>query len=63
MQENAGEVMTKSVATLSYAPLHMDVQMLDDQLELTYNSFVQTRVVVLKTCWKRWIIETNGKRE
>ena len=40
----------------------MDVQVLDDQLELVYNSSVWTQDVVLKTYPRQWIIETNGER-
>ena len=43
------------------APL-MDVQEWDDQHELTYSSYVRTRVVILKTCRRRWMIGRNGER-
>ena len=36
---------------------------LADLQELTYNSSVRTQGVVQKTCWKRWMIGVNGKRE
>ena len=39
------------------------MQVLDNQLELIYNSYVWTEDVVKKTCRKRWMIETNGERE
>ena len=40
----------------------MDVQVWDDQHELTYSSYVRTRVVILKTCRRRWVIGRNGER-
>ena len=30
--------------------------------ELTYSSYVRTRVVILKTCRRRWMIGRNGER-
>ena len=41
----------------------MDMQVLDDQLELIYNSSVWTQDIVQKTCWKCWMMETNGEKE
>ena len=41
----------------------MDMQMLDDQLELIYNSSVWTQDIVYKTCRKCWMMETNGEKE
>ena len=32
------------------------------QHELTYSSYVRTRVVILKTCRRRWVIGRNGER-
>ena len=46
----------------SYEPIHMDMQVVDDLLEL-YNSSVETQDVLKKTCWKQWMIEMNGERE
>ena len=46
---------------LLWTPL-MDVQVWDDQHELTYSSYVRTRVVILKTCRRRWVIGRNGER-
>ena len=46
---------------LLWTPL-MDVQEWDDQHELTYSSYVRTRVVILKTCRRRWMIGRNGER-
>ena len=43
-------------------PPLMDVQEWDDQHELTYSSYVRTRVVILKTCRRRWMIGRNGER-
>ena len=40
----------------------MDEQRQDDQLEPTYNSFVPTQDVALKTYWKRWTIGKGGGR-
>ena len=39
------------------------MQVLDNQLESIYNSFVWTQDVILRTCQKQWMIEMNGKRE
>ena len=44
--------------TFSYGEL-----VLEDQLDLIYNSSVRTQVVVKKTCQKRWMIESNGERK
>ena len=41
----------------------MDMQVLDDQLKLIYNSSVQTGVVALKTSRNRWTIKTSDERE
>ena len=46
----------------SCAPLHMDEQRLDDQLESTYNSSVPIRDVALNTCRKQWTIGRSGDR-
>ena len=46
---------------LLWTPL-MVVQEWDDQHELTYSSYVRTRVVILKTCRRRWMIGRNGER-
>ena len=43
---------------LSYVPLHIDVSVLSNLQEITYNSSVQTQDVV----WKTWMIKTDGKR-
>ena len=45
----------------SYEPPHMAEQKQDDQLELTYSSYVRTRDVALKTCKKRWTIGKSGE--
>ena len=34
----------------------------DDQLELTYSSYVKTQDVTLKTCRRRWMIGRSGER-
>ena len=47
----------------SYGPLHTDEQVSGDLLELIYDSSVQLQYIAWKTCWQRWIIETNSKRE
>ena len=46
----------------SYGPPHMAGQKQDDQLELTYSSYVRTQDVTLKTCQRRWIIGRSGER-
>ena len=46
----------------SYGPPHMAKQKQDDQLELTYSSYVRTQDVTLKTCQRRWIIARSGER-
>ena len=46
----------------SYGPPHMAKQKQDDQLELTYNSYVRTQDVTLKTCQMRWIIGRSSER-
>ena len=46
MQDTAGEVRTHSSGTFTYEPLLTDGQVLDDQLELIYNSSVQTQDIV-----------------
>ena len=46
----------------SYGPPHMAKQKQDDQLELTYSSYVRTQDVTLKTCQRRWMIGRNGER-
>ena len=40
MQDTAGEARTNSLVTFSYGPLRMDVSVLADQQELTYNNCV-----------------------
>ena len=44
------------------SPPHMAKQKQDDQLELTYRSYVRTQDVTLKTCQRRWIIGRSGER-
>ena len=34
-----------------------------DQLEPIYNSSVRTQDAAWKTCWKRWMRETDGESE
>ena len=46
----------------SYGPLHMAKQKQDDQLELTYSSYVKIQDVTLKTCQRRWTIGKSGER-
>ena len=43
-------------------PPHMAKQKQDDQLELTYRSYVRTRDVTLKTCQRRLMIRRSGER-
>ena len=46
----------------SYGPQHMAEQKQDDQLELTYCSYVRIRDVALKTCRRWWTIGRSGER-
>ena len=46
----------------SYGHPHMAKQKQDDQLELTYSSYVRTQDVTLKTCQRRWMIGRSGER-
>ena len=41
---------------------HMAKQKQDDQLELTYSSYVKTQDVTVKTCRRRWMIGRSGER-
>ena len=41
---------------------HMANQKQDNQLEHSYSSYVMIRDVMLKTCWRRWMIGRRGKR-
>ena len=61
-QDTAGEARTNSSVMYSYGPPHMAKQKQDDQLEQTYSSYVRIRDVALKTCQKRWMIESSGER-
>ena len=61
-QDTAGEARTNSSVMYSYGPLHMAKQKQDDQLELTYSSYVRIRDVTLKTCQKRWMIGRSGEK-
>ena len=62
MRDTAGEIRTKSQATYSCGPLHMDEQRQDDQLEPKYNSSVPIQDVALKTYQERGTIEMGGGR-
>ena len=46
----------------SCGPPYMAKQKQDDQLKLTYSSYVRTQDVTLKTCRRRWIIGRSGER-
>ena len=46
MQDTAGEVKTNSLEMFSNGPLQTDVQVLNDQQELIYNSSVRTQDLV-----------------
>ena len=46
----------------SYRPPHIAVQKQNDQLELTYSTYVRTQDVTLKTCRRRWMIGRSGER-
>ena len=63
MGDTAGEVKMNSYAKFSDRPLHTDMQVLDDQQELIYDSSVQTQDIVYRTCQKQWMIALNGERE
>ena len=54
--------MDYMVTLYSYGPTHIAKQKQDDQLELTYSSYVRTQDVTLKTCQMRWIIGRSGER-
>ena len=41
----------------------MDVPVLLDQYERTYNSSVQKQNAFNRACWEQWTIGTDGKRE
>ena len=62
MQDIAGEARTNSLVMYSYGPQHMAKQKQDDQLELTYSSYVRIQDVALKTCQKQWMIGRSGER-
>ena len=63
MLDTAGDIRTNSLATTSSVSHHIDEQVLNDQLKLIYRSIVPTLAVALRTCWKRWTIETSGEVE
>ena len=46
MRKTARDIRTNSETTFSNRPLDTDMQVLDDQLELIYNSPVRTQEVV-----------------
>ena len=50
MRDIAGEVRMNSYVMFSDEPLHMDVQVLDEQLEPICYSSVQTQDEVKKIC-------------
>ena len=58
MEDTAGESRTNSLATF-YWPLQTNTQVLDEQLEHIYDSYVRIQDVARK----RWMIETDGKKE
>ena len=62
MLDTAGEEKMNSLVTFSSGPLNTDEQVLD-KLKLIYSSSAWTQDVVLKTCWKRWMIKTSGEGE
>ena len=63
MRDTAEEIRTSSKEIFSYGPLHTNMQMMDDHLELINNSSVRTQDVDYNTCRKRWTIWTNSERE
>ena len=46
----------------SYGPPHMTGQKKDEQLELTFSSYVRIRDMALKTYQRRWTIGRSGER-
>ena len=62
-QDTAGKARMNSWETFSYRLFYMDMTVLADQQELTYNSSVLTQGVVWKTCWKQWMIGSSVERE
>ena len=46
MQDIAGEVRTNSLVMFSFGQLNVDMQVLANQLELIYNSSLQTEDIV-----------------
>ena len=62
-QNTAGEARTSSQVMHSYGPPHFAKKKQDDQLELTYSSYMRIRDVALKTCQRRWMIGRSGERE
>ena len=63
MQDTAGGARTNAWDMFFYGPFYTDMQLLDNQLELIYNSSVRTQDGARKTCWKWWMIETDGESE
>ena len=47
----------------SYGPWHIDMPMLVNQQEITYNSSVRKQDKVWKTSQKQWMIEMDGEKE
>ena len=62
MQDTAGEARMNSSVMYSYGPPHMAKQKQDNQLKLTYSSYVRIWDVALKTSQKRWMIGRSGVR-
>ena len=50
------------VANFTLLIMAVAKQKQDDQLELTYSSYVKTQDVTLKTCRRRWMIGRSGER-
>ena len=63
MRDTAREVRKNSYVMFVYEPLHMDVPVLADQQELTYNSYVQTQDVISRIYRKQWLLGTYEERE
>ena len=53
----------KLISVFSYGPLHMNMLVLANQQELTYNSSAQTQDVVWKTCPEQWMVGMDRERE
>ena len=63
MNKLAGHFWRSKEELRSLGSLHTDELVMDDQLELFYNSSVRIEDVVEKTCQKQWTIVMSGERK